>query len=377
MSGVIAMPYVGILVNDRTYRKIPMGNTKFEAIDHYVEAGKKYGISPCFIRLSDLKKGQSTVKAYVKQNGLYVRQHVPAPLVIHNRALYTSERQYRRLASRISDGRMLFNYRNRYGKLFIHRLLWRNPALRPHLPETCRATPANVVLMMKQYNHLIVKPNKSSIGRGVMRMDRTNTGWRLTYPVVSRLGRQKWRTIEWLGTRLPAILKNRIRKSFYIVQMCLPLAIYKGSPFDLRVSVQRTADGNWGITGIVAKVAPKHTFVTNVAQGGKTYRLGHILREEYPHLSEEDVVQRISDLSTQVAYHLSHWLPHMADLGLDVGITNEGYPMFIESNGKDQRYSFREAGMLDEWIATYHNPMAYAKYLLDASLNDGKSSSET
>ena len=177
-----------------------------------------------------------------------------------------------------------------------------------------------------------------------MRIDRTKAGWKLTYPVSLRSVKQQWRSIVWTDKKLPAILRNRIRSTFYIVQQLLPLATFKGNPFDLRVSVQRTADGLWGVTGIVAKVAPKHTFVTNVAQGGSTYQLHTILQEEYANLDIEDIEKRIYNLSMRIASQLSARLPHMADLGLDVGITTDGHPMFIECNGRDQRYSFREAG---------------------------------
>lgn len=305
------------------------------------------------------------MKAYVKLDNGYVRTNVPAPSVIHNRAIFGSKDQYHRLSSWLSEGRSLFNRRNRYGKLLIHSLLWEDVDLRPHMPVTERATAVTIQRMMKQAGSLIVKPNNSSIGLGIMRIDRTKTGWKLTYPVKLGAVKQKWRSIEWKDKHLPLLLRKRIRSTYYIVQERLPLATFRGSPFDLRVSVQRTADGQWGMTGIVAKVAPKHTFVTNVAQGGSTYPLAAILQEEYPNLDMEGVEQRINNLSIRIASLLSERLPHMADLGLDVGITTDGHPMFIECNGRDQRYSFREAGMMDVWAATYDNPMGYAKYLLD------------
>lgn len=266
-------PYVGILVNDNELRKIPLelGNTKLLNIMKRRE--KKYGFTPCFFRICDLRAGQKTVKAYVKQLEGYVRRKIPAPLVIHNRAIYLSKSQDRRLSSWVRDGRQLFNRWNRYGKLRIHQLMLENPSLHPHLPATRRATPDGIARLMKRFDSLIIKPNNSSIGRGVMRMDRTPTGWKLSYPISFGPVNQKWRTVRWKGTRLPAVLRSRLRKETYIVQQRLPLATFQGSPFDLRVSVQRTADGSWDVTGIVAKVASKHTFVTNVAQGGTTYQL--------------------------------------------------------------------------------------------------------
>ena len=152
-----------------------------------------------------------------------------------------------------------------------------------------------------------------------------------------------------------------------MVQQCLPLATFEGRPFDFRISVQRGALGEWGVTGIVAKVASHKHFLTNVAQGGRVKSLADIVTSDYPHLDLNTVCRDITEFAILVARHLSTELPSLADVGLDIGMTKDGYPLFIECNGKDQRYSFREADMHDCWKATYYNPMAYAKFILGAA----------
>ncbi|NHN30215.1 YheC/YheD family endospore coat-associated protein [Paenibacillus agricola] len=369
-EGVNTMPNpcVGILVNDKLHSSIPLGKTKYEAVDFYVEAGAKYGFTPCFFRIDDVEPGAIEVNAYVMEKGEFVSKSVPIPQVIHNRAIYRGRKQYRQLASWITEGRQVFNQWNRYGKLYIQKVLLQAPYLRPHLPCTYKASLSHVATMMKLYDTLIIKPNKSSIGRGIMKLERSGQGWKLTYPASLSIHNKKWQTLQFPGKRLPLLLRNRLRRGQYIVQQRLPLATFHERPFDLRVSVQRGAQGQWQITGIVAKVAPKHRFLTNIAQGGLVTRLEHILAEEYPHLQQPNVFASIERFSLQVAEHLGCSLPHMADLGLDIAITVEGFPMLIECNGKDQRYSFREAGMLKQWKATYENPMAYARFLLDHGL---------
>jgi hypothetical protein len=358
-------PYVGILVNDLLHQGIPLGKTKYEAVDLYVEAGKKYGIAPCFFRIGDIQPGGTSVNAYVMENGHFVYKSVPSPEVIHNRAIYKEQRHYRTLASWEDDGIRVFNRWNRFGKLYIHELIMKEPRLRPHLPGTYEGTIKNVGTMMKLFDSLIIKPNKSSIGRGVMKLERSDGGWMLTYPASLSIHNKTWHTIRFSGSRLPRILCSKLLRGRYIVQQRLPLATFEGRIFDMRVSVQRSGTGKWQITGIVAKVASKQKFLTNVAQGGSVYRLEEILEDEYPHLKQEVIVKGIHDFSLLIADHLGKNLPILADLGLDVGITVDGFPMFIECNGKDQRYSFHEVGMINEWMATYENPMAYARFLLD------------
>lgn len=363
-------PYVGILVNDRMYRRIPLGRTKYEIIDYYVEAGRRHGFTPCFFRIQDLDAAAPHVLAYVRQPEGYRRIRVPSPQIIHNRAIFRTRSDYRKLQAWSEGGVRLFNSWNRYGKLHIHRLLAAAPDLEPHLPETRRATSAAVTDMMKRHDALILKPNKSSIGRGIMKLSRSAAGWKLTYPATLSVRNRRWRTLRFAGPRLPAALLARLRRTPYLVQQCLPLATYRGRPFDLRVSVQRGMTGEWQVTGIVAKVARKGIFLTNVAQGGSVFRLEPLVREAYPHWNPHAICEGVSTFALRVARRLSECLPHMADLGLDIGLNDEGMPLFIECNGKDQRYSFREAGMYEEWKATYENPMAYAKYLMEE--NEGQ-----
>ncbi|MBE1445102.1 YheC/YheD family protein [Paenibacillus sp. OAS669] len=357
--------YIGILINDKLYRRLSSGDTRYEAVHFYVEAGMQYGLIPCFFRIQDVRIGNPSVKAFVMENDQFIRKAVPMPLVIHNRAIYPGQREQDELHSWVCSGTQLFNQWNRYGKLETHQILMNDVSLRPHLPGTFEATESNLHTMMKLYDKMIIKPDRSSVGRGVMLLQRSGDRWRLTYPAYISTRNKKWLNLEFKGRRIPSLLKQRFRKTQYIVQQHLPLATYQGRPFDMRVSVQRDGTGDWQVTGLVVKVAAPNRFLTNVAQGGSVHRLESILAEEYPHLQQECVIESIRSFSLRVARQLGQSLPHMADLGLDIGMTTDGFPLFIECNGKDQRYSLREAGMYEEWKASFYNPIAYSKYLLD------------
>ncbi|NEW04418.1 YheC/YheD family protein [Paenibacillus sp. SYP-B3998] len=360
-------PYVGILVNDSLYAGIPLGNTKYEAIHYYSEAGKVYGVTPCYFRIQDVLIETKRANAYVQLGNTYVRQWIDLPKIIHNRAVYLDQSAYDVLETWTQCGIVLFNRWNRYSKLHIHHILMKDAFIRPHLPCTYLATMSNMKMMMDTYDSLIIKPTNSSIGRGVMKMDRIASKWKLIYPATFKISNRIWRQIRF-RKQIPLTLQRKIQNRAYIVQQRLPLATYDGRPFDLRVSVQRGASGEWGITGIVAKVASPKLFLTNFAQGGEIRTLSDILTTQYPLLDQESVYQQMTDFVLRVAKHLSMELPHLADIGLDIGITHDGFPLFIECNGKDQRYAFREAHLLEEWKCTYYNPIAYAKYLLDGGI---------
>jgi hypothetical protein len=358
--------YVGVLVNQRLYNGIEKGKTGHEALYQYVLAGNQYQVTPCFFRLRDIRPGQKTIKAYIFSGGSYVRKQLPTPLVVHNRGMYQRKEPYRKLERLVQGGTLVFNQYTRYSKSRIHRILLLNPEIRVSLPETEPATRQSINEMMTRHHTLILKPNSGSIGKGIMKLERTDSGnWSLYYRGDQR---GNYRKSEF-RKQLPIVLIRAIHKKPYLVQQRLPLAEFEGRPFDFRISVQKDYSGEWNVTGIVGKAAANRSFITNVAQGGKVYPLETIVRTIPQHLIA-NVRERLEGFSLLVANHLSQHLPNLADIGLDVGITQDGFPMFIECNCRDLRYSFLKGGLLKEWVNTYRNPIGYASYLYEQRNNE-------
>lgn len=354
--------YVGILVNASLYRRIPTGRTGHEKLEFYEQEAAAFGLKPVYLQLQDLEPGRRTVKGYTKVPGGrgYRKSIVPVPSVIHNRAIYTARKPSRKLDRLAAAGLRIFNRCTRYGKLQVHEVLMGEPSIRPHLPETLPARLQTLDYMMSRHPSLILKPVSGSIGKGIMKLRQTEQGlWELDYPRMSQPGRGR---IRFRPGSLPGVLRRRLRSNGYLIQQLLPLARYRDRPFDLRVSVQRDETGEWQVTGIAGKVAQHGAFLTNVAQGGTALELERLL-EAFPALDPLKVRRDLADLSIRVAKRMGEVLPDLADLGFDIGITEHGFPMFIESNGRDQRYSFQEAGRPDLWRATYRNPMGYSHYL--------------
>ncbi|MEX2415503.1 MAG: YheC/YheD family protein [Paenibacillaceae bacterium] len=354
-------PYVGVLVNQRLFKGIEQGKTAHESLYHYVLAGNEYKVVPCFFRLGDIRPGQPTVRAYVSSGLGFIRKEVPTPRIIHNRAMYRRSISNKKLERLTRNGMIIFNQFTRYYKYRIHQILLQDSRIRVSLPETEIATIDSIKGMMSRHHTLILKPNNGSIGKGIMKLEKSAAdSWTIFYRGNSQ-GNYRQYTFR---SSLPLFLRHAIAKQSYLVQQRLPLAEFEGHPYDFRVSVQRDRTGDWTVTGIVGKAAANRSFITNVAQGGKVHPLETIIRSNTAQ-SSAYVREQLTQFSLSVARHLSLHLPYLADIGLDVGITPDGFPLFIECNCKDLRYSFRKAGLIDEWVNTYRNPIGYAKYLLE------------
>jgi hypothetical protein len=348
--------YIGVLLSDKIFQGIPKGKTRFENIEFYEEAGKMYGLTPCFFRLRDILKGSTEVMAFVKIDGSYKKMAVPTPKVIHNRAHTFSKKAKVKLQSLVDEGIIIFNQCNRYSKLKIHELLVENEELIPYLPRTLKATEKNIFSMLENNHKLILKPNSSSLGIGVMMMEH-----RISENVLSYIDKKEKRLKQIsFSSDLPNVLIKTISKKNYLVQERIQLATFLGNPFDLRVSVQRNYQGDWQVTGVVGKVAKSGHFVTN--RGAHVSQLDHLLEGSFDY---GEAVRKTEQLSLSIAKQLAKKLPNLADLGLDIGLTSNGDPMFIGCNGRDLRTMFKNAGMLDTWKATYTTPIWYGSYLLD------------
>lgn len=350
--------YIGILVSPAVYNGIKDGDTIYEELPFYEETATELQMVPCYFRLKDIDPNVDQLKAIIKQNnGKYKLREVPKPQVIHNR-IFTKTNNAKEKIKQLQDrGIFIFNGNNRYSKFEIYDILIKNQELVPHIPETYVCNRENVMYMMGIYRELIIKPNSGSLGFGVIKLTQiTDQKWEMSFVQNDSVKRLMFDGL-W-----PKKLKQIASDSKWIVQERIQLASTGERPFDLRVSVQKNGTGRWQVSGIVGKVAEKGSFITNVAQGGACFPLYELLKD-LPHLDNEKIINDIELVSIKIAQQLERQIPNLADLGLDIGITSDGKPMFIECNGRDLRVTFRNANMFEVWKKTHATPIRYADYL--------------
>ncbi|WMT40208.1 YheC/YheD family protein [Paenibacillus sp. D2_2] len=353
---------IGILLNSNMYRGIPTRRTGQESINNYEEVAEEFDLIPCFLRLGDIDLKQGKCIAYMYNGREYAKAIITIPKVIHNRALYTDPAAHSNVLQLISQGTIMFNANNRYRKDLIHKMLWDNKYLRSYLPVSVSATSSGLQQMMEQYSDLILKPVRGSVGHGIIRLRKGNKGWETIHYSVRK---KSWIIAQLYPRNLPLWLGNLLARTPYFLQERIPLLEYNDRPLDLRVTVQKGINGSWNVTGLYAKVAPSDSFISNIAKGGTAYQAPTLLNNLLSAPLVAGILAHVKSLSLTIASELSANLPMLADIGLDIGLTDNGHPFFIECNGRDQRYGFRKAGMTNIWKDTYRTPMAYARYLLN------------
>lgn len=346
---------VGVLLDLETYLGIARGRTGNERLALYNKAGKLHGLRPFYMCLQHVK-GKYALGYYYENNAYrLVRRSIPR--VTHNRAISLSP-YLRKKLKELSQSSIVYNRQNRYDKHHIHQLIHSSVTLRKYLPESTKYSRSKLEAAMRKFSSLFIKPTNSSVGEGIIKMSMQENGsWKL-------YGINRKPKIVSYKQAVP-LIEKKVRKQTYMIQEAIPLATHQGRPYDLRISVQRGGSGQWQITGIVGKVAASGRHITNVAKGGKVKRCEELFTSSG--FDSTRIIQELHQVSLAIAQFIGVRLPHMADLGLDVGVDRNGNIKLIEVNGRDQRYSFKKAKMSTTFYRTYETPMRYAKFLLNRS----------
>lgn len=344
---------VGVLLDRQTFKGIPSKRTGNERLALYNKAAKQLGLKIFYMSLDQI--GRKTALGFTYGKKKYRLERLFIPKVTHNRLIVFSSKENGKL-KQLSQSSILFNRQNRYDKYSIYKLIYQNPILREYLPLSMRFSQEQLQSAMNKYSSLYIKPTNSSVGEGIMKLKRHNGGKWLLY---WKKGSPKLLS----NKKVVANINRYVGKKKYMIQEAIPVATYNGRPYDLRVTIQRGSSGNWQLIGMIGRVAAIGRHVTNVAKGGKVKKVEELLTASG--FNPEEVKADIRRASLSIMIYLSGKLPHLADVGLDLGIDYQGKIKLIEINGRDQRYSFKKGKMNTTFYRTYETPLKYAKYLLN------------
>ncbi len=326
--------------------------------------GQVYIFTPGSINWSS-----QTVRGYVfrqlsSERGFWVPQLYPLPDVVYDRIPSRSLE-----AKNIIKNTKLRLFKVPYLKYFnpsflnkwkVYELLITDPQLYPYIPETRHLTPSNLEVMLQKYEILYLKPANGSLGKGIIKVRRDERG--LLHLVAHRRGRHRSQANNaadlWKKTRVFRGDRD------YIVQQGIKMATHQGSPFDIRIIFQKNNKGEWQVGKKFVRVAAKGSSVANLSSGGRVETTKKIFKILYKSQSLiEEKHQQIKNLCKNIADTLEqNSQANYGELGIDIGIDQNGFPWLIEVNSKPRKTTESEHSQA---IArnTFKRPLEYAAYL--------------
>jgi hypothetical protein len=222
-------------------------------------------------------------------------------------------------------------------KLANARLLAENEDVAPHLPEYHRCSRETIRSMLRKYSVVYAKPINSCQGKGVMRVERVAHGYVLKPRDYNRTYR-----LRTLGALYQTIQRLKMPRT-YLLQQGIASYTVNGRLFDIRTHLLRI-DGQWELGAIIGRVATARGVATNAYSGGKPVPILQLLREYlgYDQHQQDQCIKELTNLSLAATETFSAAFPRWPEVGLDIGIDEEGQLWIYEINIKPGMLVFRD-----------------------------------
>lgn len=329
-----------------------------------IAAGQKIGISVFVFTPQDVDDQKNLIYAhfYNPASKSWSRRWVRFPHMIYDRCrIQRSERFQQLLAFRRRHAKLHFLNRPLRNKWTIYRALAKVPAFKQHLPVTrLYESSETVQTMLRSFSTLYLKPINGTGGRGIMRIDRTQSGALLLQ------GRDHSRHIVSPRQIARSSLSSELNRwdkhgDRYIVQQGLQIKLPSGRIHDYRMLVQKNGAGEWEVTGCAGRVGPSGSITSNLHGGGRAVPMQKLLKQWIGNESDMTRARNTAEqLSLGIARYLDNSYGGLCELALDLAIDHNGRVWLLEVNPKPAREVFREAGEMDVYRKSITRPVQYA-----------------
>lgn len=222
------------------------------------------------------------------------------------------------------------------GKWVKTNVLIGDESLREYVPTTRRLSAGSLRSMLDSHRMVYVKPTFGSLGKGVMRVERTphEAGERYSYQIGDR--QSAFPSYDALYRSI----RQSSRGKGYLVQKGVHLLTYEGRRFDLRVVVQQSPSGGYETTGIVARIAHPGKIVTNGSQGGTILPAEQVLRPYANPVRIHALMGKLSEIGVAAMKRLRGKFPALKEIGLDIALDRELRPWILEVNFRPDHCPF-------------------------------------
>ena len=187
-----------------------------------------------------------------------------------------------------------------FNKWQLYKLLAKSPQLKSFVPESIQlGTPITLQKMILRHPAIYLKPIDGKAGIGMMRITHLSRGFELVYQSADAKQKYTFLNFSDLWKKVSQLKKQ----TAYVIQKAIPLARYQGSPFDLRMLLQKDGYGEWDVTGIGIRIAGKTAISTHVPQGGRIELADKVFNEVFID-SKEEILRYVKEVGLKVAHYI-------------------------------------------------------------------------
>lgn len=333
-------PIIGVMVS-RDYPKMldrPFGSiTMFckELVDGCAEQGAHV----FFFTPNGIPESSDSVEGWVYHNA-WKRMTLPIPDIVNNRLTSRKLENKPRIQQFLKDVKQrhaaqVFNEKF-LDKHEVFDSLKHDSSLTRYLPESHLLRNYTMLkAMCTKYDHVFLKPIRGSLGKGIIKITKLETGGFLAMFTTSA-GSRKQHYASLL--KLFSSISGKMRTVRYQIQQGLTLIDIGKRPVDFRALVQKNATGKWTVTSIVARTAGGTHFVSNLARGGTLSTVREAIGRSNLVNGKQEAPSKLQKAALEIAEGVDKHIPsHFGELGIDLAVDTNGRIWMLEVNSKPSK----------------------------------------
>jgi len=359
-------PLVGILTDTLKPGESSPFTSRSSFVKQVIKAGHNkaytFGFTP-----SDINWKEKSINGYfLNSNGNWFRRKVAFPDVIYNRLpnrrVEIGEEMTQLRERLVNEGIPIFNW-SFLNKADVYELLGNDVEALAHLPESItNPSPEKLKELLHKYSFVYFKPGTGSLGYGIYRLTyRPQKGYFVRYRSKGANTLLKFPTFEKMYRTLS--LKHGSGMKNYVAQQGIRLIEIDKCPVDFRFHMHKDGNNEWRPAGIGAKKAGRGSVTTHMKNGGTLLTPEQALRLTFGSQTQA-VLEHAKAVSIKLSEAIERNYPHrIGELGLDIGIDQNGNVWMFEANAKPGRSIFKHPELKIEGKKSLNYIMDHCLYL--------------
>lgn len=280
----------------------------------------------------------------------WVIQDFPMPDIIYNQVGIISRELrplYGKVMKQYSGGMRTVNpFLALNDKLINYNNLQKCPPVKKYLPETVDGNnTAGLFYLLEKYQSVYLKPTASSRGFGVYKAEQAGKD---EFIIQYHQADAEKKIKRLTRSQLTAMLETILKQQPYLAQQAVEVGYYQGRPPIFRVHIFKNDQGCWDIIYIAAKLGAVSGIVTGSLWGGYFAPADGILREIFPDVEPDVILQEIGRVALEIARAIENiHNREFGEMGFDLAVDTKKRIWMIEVNPKP---NFLVAGIDKEEI---------------------------
>lgn len=356
-------PLIGIFVNKESLCDLTSGKFNLDYTLFAMTSQEMYGMC-CFFSLDNVDFKNNVLTGLIRRNHNWICTTLPIPKIIYdqNHKLHCRANGIE-LRNRLGKDYVVLNTMTKLSKWETICALSKNPSLVDHIPKTIKYSSENLKKSLEKSSTLYLKPNSLSKGKGIFCITKKDSE---TFIVKYRTKEQNHVVTLKNLQNLDTLLSNYIDTGQgYIIQKEIKKALFRNSPFDIRLLFQKDYSGFWQPSGLVARLGAYESIITSPRSGGSVMDLKIVLNEVFNEdISDENgLYNNILSLGKEICNSIDIEFGNCVELGLDIAIDIYRNIWIIEVNGKPLKVSLKRLGNSKLILDFNRRPIEYAVFL--------------